>query len=346
MTTSTREHLLGYLLGALEADEQAQIEQDLDRDPELRRELEILRTRVEPLSWLEDESEPPRGLASKTCDQIFAPATRDRVSFPLPDRHEPLRSQDDSAAAAPKVQFASRSESSTSTAGWSSADLVVMGGLCLALLVMLAPALHSNVEMARRGLCQNNLRTIGASLSDFAGLNPEGRFPSIEPTGRLAFAGMVAPILREHELLPRAEVFICPSDNVEIQVYSLDELNEANDVRLAEARRKSLGSMGYNLGVVIDGEYQAPRNSGRRHYALMAEMPSPDRPGNHGHGRNVLFEDEHVEYVLASHPTGGDDPFHNRRGLIKAGIGVNDAVVGASFVSPLGDDIQTVGFSD
>lgn len=350
MTTTTRENLVGYLLGALEADEQAQVELELERSPQLQRELETIRARVEPLSWLEDDVAPPPGLASQTCDQIFSTSVRTRLPFPpIPDQHTPLRSAAESAEAvspAPsQPRPASRlraDEPASPSQGWSSSDIVVLAGLCVAMLVMLGPALHSNVELARRNLCQNNLRTIGASLSEFAGLNPDRSLPTIEPSGPFGFAGMVVPILRDRHLLPRPAVLVCPSDDVELQLYSLEELNAANDAKLGRARQDSLGSMGYNLGVVVDGEYQAPRHQGRRHYALMAEMPSSDRSSNHGHGRNVLFEDEHVEYVLDNHHT-GDDPFRNRRGLVKAGIGVNDAVIGASHVSPLGNDVHTVG---
>ena len=72
MTTPMREHLLGYLLGALEDDEHQQVRRQLERDPKLRHDLERLKTHSEPLLLERDCHEPPAGLAARTCELVLA----------------------------------------------------------------------------------------------------------------------------------------------------------------------------------------------------------------------------------------------------------------------------------
>src|SRR5512145_1353057 len=67
MSDSVREQLLGHLLGALESDEQAEIEAQLGSDPECRKELALLRKQLEPLAALKHDFTPPAGLAERTC---------------------------------------------------------------------------------------------------------------------------------------------------------------------------------------------------------------------------------------------------------------------------------------
>src|SRR5262245_66590192 len=68
----TREHLLGYLLGALEPAEQAEVERELTRDNELRDELSRLEDCIGRVG-LADQPEhfaPPAGLAARTCEHV------------------------------------------------------------------------------------------------------------------------------------------------------------------------------------------------------------------------------------------------------------------------------------
>ncbi len=69
-----REHLLGYLMGALDASQQKQVEQALENDPQLRRELALLSEALEPLRADRGLHEPPQGLADRTLDVVAAVA--------------------------------------------------------------------------------------------------------------------------------------------------------------------------------------------------------------------------------------------------------------------------------
>ena len=55
-----REELIGYLLGALDAEEQARVEEALRGNEELQHELELLAESLEPLeAGTADERPPP-----------------------------------------------------------------------------------------------------------------------------------------------------------------------------------------------------------------------------------------------------------------------------------------------
>jgi anti-sigma-K factor RskA len=58
--------LIGYVLGALTAEESAQLEARLREDGRLRRRLEIVRRAVLPLAG-DSVHETPSGLAARTC---------------------------------------------------------------------------------------------------------------------------------------------------------------------------------------------------------------------------------------------------------------------------------------
>ncbi len=76
-----RENLIGYALNALDPAEQAEFEAQLGRDPQLKRELELISRSLEPLSWDQGMHAPPVGLASRCCEFV---AVQTRVRLPAP----------------------------------------------------------------------------------------------------------------------------------------------------------------------------------------------------------------------------------------------------------------------
>ena len=93
MSTSSREHLLGYLLGALEPTEQEQVEAELDLDPALRAELDRLAGCVGSLGLTDQplQFDPPAGLAVRTCRYVAA-QTRPAAASAAPLRRASQRS--------------------------------------------------------------------------------------------------------------------------------------------------------------------------------------------------------------------------------------------------------------
>src|SRR5688500_3520617 len=159
-----RDLLIRYLLGELDYDEQRKLESQLRQSPELRRELARLQC---CFNSAEDDAscgaEPPSGLAERTAGRVsdFACGS---VSSP---NQLPFSWQ--STAAAERASSAPR---------WSLADVTVAAGVCLAMSMLLVPALRDSRDAARRVDCQNNLRQMGVLLANYAA-DHGGYFPQI-----------------------------------------------------------------------------------------------------------------------------------------------------------------------
>ena len=67
MIESVQEQLLGHLLGALDDSQHESIHARLERDPELRRQLSVVGSMLEPLEFARCNFTPPAGLAERTC---------------------------------------------------------------------------------------------------------------------------------------------------------------------------------------------------------------------------------------------------------------------------------------
>src|SRR4029078_9623612 len=107
-----REQLIRYLLGELDADERRDLQSRLKSSPELRAELEQLRSCF-AASQDEDLYAPdaPSGLAARTADSL---ANSD-------DANPSLRSRN-------AVGLSATNEPPAGFLGWSLADLTVAGG--------------------------------------------------------------------------------------------------------------------------------------------------------------------------------------------------------------------------
>jgi uncharacterized protein DUF1559 len=308
MTTPSREHLLGYLLGALEPTEQEQVEAELDLNPALRAELDRLGGCVRGLGLGEQPPsfEPPQGLAARTCRFIAAQSQPAAVSAP------PRRFR------------------------W--ADLVAVAAVLVIGISLFFPWLVNSHIASQIAACENNLRQLGVALQDYS--NRHGSFPWPEGSGPRAAAGIYAPTLVTFEQLPHT-VFLCPSSSLargrgEFRVPTLDELDQATGPTLVALQNSMGGDYGYTLGYIEGGKLQKPRSGGRPMFPILADAPSDTLPGrvsaNHrGQGQNLLCEDGHVRYLVKV-PSAEllDDPFHNRDGRVAAGLDRDDAVIGTS----------------
>src|SRR5690349_5947548 len=144
-----RDHLVGYLLNALEPSEQEFVEQRLAADPQLQRDLETLHRSLEPLRADRGYFEPPVGLCDRTCRFVV-------------ERMVTINT--------PEVK-ASR---------WTFSDVTIMAGIMLIASSLFFPALQHSRQSARLAGCQNNLRQVGTSLVSYAQRH-QGYFPEISP---------------------------------------------------------------------------------------------------------------------------------------------------------------------
>jgi len=344
-----RDNLVGYLLGALDADEHQQVERQLKVDQQLAADLESLRSSLHLLEHDREDHAPPAGLAARTMAGITSQANHSIRS------QSPRATAD--ARATPEVSPPPKNRH-------SFADIAVAGGITLALAMLFFPAIANSRYQAELTACKRNLSELGAALSGFSKAN-DGNFPAVhlvndsqaarggqasDAAGKfdseLAAAGMYAPQLVEAGHVDDPQVFVCPaspkSDCEEpFHVPSLDELRRMSRARFAAIKRRLGGDYGYNLGYIEGDRLRPVRYQGRGTFAIMADRPldSPRPCGSrssahHGSLQNVLFEDGHVGTLRGCRDARGDDIFVSVRGLVEAGRHRDDAVIAPSEAGP------------
>ena len=324
MTSPSREHLLGYLLGALSPDEHEQVEIEIAQNSALRDEMQRLKACVEAVGLAEERPgyEPPPGLAERTC-RFVADAAR-RVSLPTG-----------------RLSGADIERDRRFT--WS--DLVTVAAVVVAAASLFFPALSFSRFQSQIATCQNQLRLIGFGMQEYSDLQPDHSFPGPEAEGPRAAAGMAGPLLVSQNLA-NSQMFLCPASSrfrnaAGFRMPMPEEVDRATGKALLALQKAMGGDYGFNMGYTDSGKLRKPINAHRGQYILAGDAPSNSRlhraSANHAdRGQNVLFEDGHVHFLrqLPSSPA-LDDPFHNRDGWVAAGVDRDDAVLGASDDVPL-----------
>lgn len=343
MSGTVREHLLGYLLDALEADEVAQVETALDADPRLREELGRLAAHLPDLEADRVHHEPPPGLALGTCRWLALQMDEDDDAEESLDALEPPGSRVSDTVetarvtgAAPALHPVTLRETVT-ISRWNFADVFVTAGILVAASFLFLPALAHSRFAAQSQSCQNNLRQIGVALAGYADIHG-GYFPQIPLDGNRSYAGIFGPLLRDGTFLSDTAALSCPSSDFARRYKrwnapSLVEIDQAREEELVELRQASGGGYGYSLGWMSGDEYQGPRNLRRPWFAVVADAPSENAAGrqtdNHGgRGQNVLYEDGHYGFLRrCSGADCADELFLNRAGRIAPGLDENDSVI-------------------
>lgn len=325
-----REHLVGYVLGVLDAAEHEEVEKGLDSDPQLRRDLDRIRAQLAPLESSRETFDPPPGLAERTCVLVAE----------LADREKPL---------AGRAATAVRPEPSRSR--FTAADAVVAVGIVIAASIFFFPAIANSRFEARVAACQNNLRQLHVALRQYSSFDEHGCFPFVPAEGNRAVAGSAAATLVDGQFLNDQRSLVCPGSSLaelveNFRVPTLDEFDRARGKDLAQLQRMALGSYGFSLGI------QSEDNQGNIHLepikatggdllGIMADapqlVPSDGNSDNHGRrGQNVLYVGGAVKYLVNRlDARSGDDIFASVRGIVEAGLNEEDSVIGHSAAQPI-----------
>ncbi len=321
-----REHLVGYLLGVLDDAEHVQVRERLDDDPQLRQDLERVRSGLQPLEATKVDVDPPPDLVQRTCARV-AEAARGRRR----------------AGVRPRMAAGAGS----SSRGFTPADAVVAIGVVLAASFFFFPAIANSRFQARVAACQNNLRELHVDLRQYSQNAGKGHFPFVPPEGNRSAAGIYTLLLKEAGLLEDPRIVLCPASpraerGEDFRLPTLAEVDQAEGWRLLELRSTMGGDFAYCLGYQLaDRQVVAVRDRGRDHFVLVADAPrlSPaggNSPNHGGHGQNVLYEGGRVRFLRTRwEVSSGDDFFVNDLGQVEAGLQPSDSVVGASAVPPL-----------
>ncbi len=315
-----QESLIGYLLGALDADEAARLEARLEQDPQLQERLRHAAQTLRPLKVDDDDIEPPPGLAQGTCCYV------ERAKRLMP------------SACYERV---------ATSPNWTLVDLTIAAGIFLAACLLFFPAINNSRYHAQVAGCQNNLLHIGRALIKYSE-NSHGLFPQVPATGNMAVAGMYAPTLRALELIIEDRRFLCPASvdsetDMTFRIPAVEEIEQARGPTLIALQSTMGGDYGYKLGYMTSrGKLSGTPNRRRVYFVLMSDAPgerflcdTSSRRGFSKH-RNVLFESGHVRLLpMATVCWCKDELFTNDRGEISAGTHVDDTVIANSGTAPL-----------
>ncbi|MBA2114773.1 hypothetical protein HOV93_19400 [Planctomycetes bacterium FF15] len=331
----TREHWLGYLMGALDENEHASVEQQIAEDPRAADEIEHLRTHLNLMSDGLDEAAPPVGLATRTCALLESPGLFAEILDPSIPEHE------NAPTLREKQPFEAIAGGNPS---FTMMDMMVAIGACVAAVAIFFPALASSRMLATRLQCENNLRQVGFALQEFATGNAEKRYPAVASAGPLSVAGAFAPRLLNDGYLKHPEVVRCAESLQNLsqpqQLPTVEQLLNAPESDVERLQQGLATVYNYNLGNLRDGELQAPLMKGRSSYPVASDtvivQDGQIAPQGHEDGRfNILFDDGHVEFIsLEDLPSSMKHYFLNDKGQVAAGVDEDDAVIANGIAHP------------
>lgn len=340
-----REQLVQYLLGELDEQEARAVEERAERDPQIRKQLEHLRTclALEETCCETDElsgddaqpEEPPAGLADRVADSVHDLA----VGLSAGNIRPMVSSATNTVQASDALQRSSRSS-------WSLVDGAVAAGVIMAVGMMLLPALASSRDTSRRLACENNMRQLGYALQQYAN-DHDGLFPHVHPGEN---AGIFSVRLADGDYLDRKELprlVVCPASRMAEQmaagrtivIPTSDQLNTLRGRLLAQVRASMGGNMAYRLGFVEGPLYRPVKNCESSRSPMLSDEPTlvsgSLSTGAHGCGDNVWFQDGSVRFRrTCMSPAEDDNIYVNRQGKPAAGQGWNDAVLVKSSQTP------------
>ncbi|MBM4021660.1 MAG: hypothetical protein FJ284_05345 [Planctomycetes bacterium] len=320
--TAIRDHLVGYLMDALEEGEVREVEAalaDPESGPTLRRDLDTLRRAVHPLVADRDPVTVPAGLATRAI--AFVQAQTRSAMVPL----RPLSPARDAAAR-----------------GRSWVDRALLAASALAACILVVPLVADAITESRARRVERRLQRLSASIHGYG--ESHGIYPSPPDSGPLSRAGLYAPTLvSEGRLLAADGTLLVPGSELDrrggYRVPTLEELKAAAGTpRFDELVREMGGDFGYTLGYRgRDGRLQANRDLRRAHHPLVADAPAwcSEKSDNHPDGYHyILFEDGHFERLLIDAVHRDDHLYRNHDGKVAAGVDEEDAVIGDSHHQP------------
>ncbi len=332
-----REQLIRYLLGELDADERSDLQSRLKSSPELRAELEQLRSCI-AASQDDDLFAPdaPRGLAARTAGRVVS-GEGARDSFRA--RHD--------------GKLSHAGDGPAGILGWSLADLTVAGGVMLAVSMLIFPALRNSRDGTRQTVCQRNLQQLGVYVGLYA-QNHGGYIPEVGPNEH---AGVfVLRLLASGHVLPEdmKTSLVCPgaplADKVragtfEIVLPNAAQIRAMSPHELANVSAKASPFYAYALPYRVNGKYYKIRDDRRRMSPVISDTSGDDQANSMSpnHGRR-LVQVQWADGSLRALPSIvlpglDDDMYHNFRGKVKAGLGPLDTVLGPSEATPGEDEL-------
>ena len=354
MKHPSQEDLLGYVLGALDAQEHRDLQQTIDQNPQIEEELLRIKSSLMPLDEL-DTAGPRTGLARRTCEAVAncgkdqsvagSASPTELSAFELVAgsfKDDTFSNGNDlnSPEVPPAKVRPAVSQRLLHPTTWSIPDVLVGMALLLICAGILFPTINYARNNSRIVECQNNLRQVGLAMMDYSSIN-DGNFVAIPRAGNLAASGCYAPILKDAGLVEDDSIFACAgiaAQTSPVHIAARDQIESAKNEEQINHYRKTMGGhYGYTMGYCENEKYCPPRYMGRTNIVLLADQPSSDlagrRSSNHnGKGQNCLFEDGRVEFIKG-HALAGDAIFENDYGIVAPGSHQWDNVIAPSHLA-------------
>jgi prepilin-type processing-associated H-X9-DG protein len=319
------ENLIGYLLKALDADEQREVEKYLREHPEAQRRLDQLRQKVDLLARDAGDGEPPAGLWVHTLARVAEQKCRTALPSAPP--------------------AAARTNVGGKPTWWRRSDVLVAAALLVlvgGLGVVWLGGVGRNKQVVE---CANNLHQFDMALEAYADTH-NGQYPWVGSERPKNFAGSFVPALNEARAMPPGLSVSCPGDLPKSpSSVTFAELDRMNRDDFNHETQTLAGCYAYSLG------YQEPSRSGLYgltksmdgRLPLMADAPACENgnkvldgnSSNHGgKGQNVLFIDGSVKFLTTRELSPDDDIYLNADHKVAAGRGPRDIVLGRSDAVP------------
>ena len=315
----SQEDLLGYVLGALDADQQQALQKLIDEDPQIEERMLEIRSSINPLELLDEPCGMRPGLARRTCEMVAN--YQNDVAQQKNEFREPL----------------------VSGSSWSAQDFLVAAASIAILAAILIPILDQSRYQAQIAKCQGNLVSLGTSLASYD--DAHGHLPPISPgdTHEPYMAYMLS-VLRDTKFLEDDNQVACAAvrRNEPICIPS------CNEIRHCEAgpdfnriRTRSCGDYAFSFGHFDSNKTYHPPSVGEYpHRVLIADKPSVRWIGgpsdNHrGNGQNVLWQDLSTRFIKGN-SVADDGIYTNDYNSVAPGVGAHDSVIGPSHLSPFG----------
>jgi len=293
----TSEHVLGHLLGALDDDEQQQVDTRLEQDPECCQELMRWRRQLAALEMLRPDYEPSPGLADRTCRFVVghkATIASSRCAMsPIPSP--------------PNWMGRTR---------WL--DVSVVAILFIAASIVLLPAIYNSRFRARLATSQEDLRQFSSALTQYS-QDHSNSLLRMAGNRQINPSGVIASHLVKAGFTTDSPRIICPDAWLAVQ-----DMLEAAAFKepLVHHEERVVKNVSYIVGPTLFGS-SSMLNIGAENDAEVSPAPLPatlallggapiaasesagDSPNVRG--RNMLFEDGHVSFFPCSLRQGTSD---------------------------------------
>jgi hypothetical protein len=324
------QQLLGFVLGALEPDEERAVEAYLAEHPESQAVVARLRRAVAPLGLdADDNAELPADLALRTIGCVaehivtsegtVAQAGDSSVS-------DYLQAVGAKRPPAPLPPVYPHQAALDGPPTYRFRNIVAMFSLTTAAVLIGLAAVMSFRQMEEMKACQNNMRLMSQAINAYCDLN-DGKCPRVPPNTNVREAWRDV-----HPFLPREFTWTCAATGNTDVAFTPDEKPVPSPALIEYA---------YCLGYHDEfGRLQGvTRDADNDHYPILADAPlrrsGATVPVNHRKGQNVLYLGGHVRFCTDPYVgPNRDDIFYNTVHEVQAGTHRWDSVLGRANERP------------